>query len=99
VMMHFFQQGGEFYSANFRKDLTKITAPTLIVHGEEDPIFPIALADEMLECLSAPRKTLMRATVGPPDARLVRIPNCGHLSEQDAPDVIMDAVIDFFRLQ
>jgi pimeloyl-ACP methyl ester carboxylesterase len=30
--------------------------------------------------------------------RLVQVPHCGHLSEQDAPDAIMDAVIEFFDL-
>lgn len=100
VMLHFFQRGGEFASADFRDDLSKIIVPTLIVHGEEDPVFPIALAHEILDCLKAPRKQAEAdPPIAPPKVRLVQIPDCGHLSEQDAPETIMTAIIEFFNIR
>ena len=47
VMMHFFQKGGEMYRCDFRQDLSQIQAPTLVVHGEDDVVFPIELAEEI----------------------------------------------------
>jgi len=99
VMMHFFRRGGEFFSADQREDLRKISVPTLVVHGEDDPVFPIALAEEMMDLLNlAGEKQGNAARCSAPKNRLVRLPSCGHLSEQDAPDAILDAIIDFFEI-
>lgn len=52
------------HGPRWRERLGEISAPTLVLHGEEDPFFPIgngeALAAEI------------------PDARLVRLPRTGH---------------------
>lgn len=90
VMMHFFRRGGEYFSVDLRDDLARITAPTLVVHGEDDPVFPIALAEETLQQLKSSGRSAPRNS-------LVRLPECGHLSEQDAPDAIVDAIVDFFE--
>lgn len=87
VITHFYRKGSEFYDIDFRDRLARIRVPTLIVHGVNDALFPIDLAEETFKHLVTPHK------------RLVRIPECGHLSEQDAPEVIMDAIIDFFELK
>jgi len=98
VMMHFFRRGGEYFSVDLREELTKITVPTLIVHGEDDPVFPIALAEETMECLNSTRKLHGGSVrLHAPRSRLVRLPLCGHLSEQDAPDAILDAILNFFE--
>ena len=88
VMMEFFRKGGEMYKVDLREDLLRIAAPTLILHGQEDPIFPLHLANEMHEILKS----------ASPRVELVTIPKCRHLSEQDAPGTIVRAVVDFFDL-
>jgi len=45
--------------------LPEIDVPTLVIHGEEDTIVPLAEAERMAEAI--------------PDAELVTIPNAGHL--------------------
>jgi len=87
VMIHFFGHGGEFYDFDLRNDVAGITAPTLVVHGRNDPVFPPACAEELLAHLHCERK------------RLVYLENCSHLSEQDAPDMIVNSIIDFFGLR
>ncbi len=94
VMMHFFSSNGEMYRCDFSKDLAIIQVPTLVVHGEEDVIFPIELAEETITLLSKKNETGLRK----PANRLVKLTNCGHLSEQDAPDIIMSEIVNFFSL-
>jgi proline iminopeptidase len=86
VMLHFFQRDGEMHTVDLREQLQQISAPTLILHGQEDPVFPIQLAEEMFSLLKTENKSLKA------------IPNCSHLIEQDAPDVIINAITDFFHL-
>lgn len=62
---------------NFKADtLSRITARTLIVHGDRDPLYPVELAVELLR--------------GIPNAALWVVPNGGHgpiFGEQAAPFV------------
>lgn len=63
-----------FSETDFTDDLKAIDVPTLVLHGEDDPFFPIgngeALAAEI------------------PDARLVRLPRAGHwIPAHAVPDV------------
>ena len=88
VMMHFFSKGGEMYHVDMIDDLLSIKVPTLVVHGEDDPIFPLSLAEQMFSLLD---KSTSKT-------QLVSIPKCGHLSEQDAPDQITQAIKRFFSL-
>lgn len=95
VMLHFFKKDGEFSGFDTSNDLKIIDIPTLIVHGEEDPIFPIKLASETLSLLESrepgkPHKTSKM--------KLLSLPKCGHLSEQDASIQIIDEIIAFFDL-
>ncbi|WP_231330620.1 alpha/beta fold hydrolase [Actinomadura graeca] len=63
----------------WRERLGGITAPTLVVHGEDDPFFPLgngrALAAEI------------------PGARLVTVPGMGHGLPRAAWDVIVPAIL------
>lgn len=90
VMMHFFGKGGEMYEIDLQNDLEAIELPTLVVHGKDDPIFPLELAEEIPRFLD--RNCPVTRT------QFVAIPNCGHLSEQDAPDQIVAAITNFFAL-
>jgi pimeloyl-ACP methyl ester carboxylesterase len=63
-----------------RESLSSITAPTLVVHGTDDPMFPLqhgrALADEI------------------PNARLLTLDRAGHGVDRADWDIIVRAVID-----
>ena len=62
-----------------RVDLVrKIRAPTLIVHGEDDPLVPFGNG-EMLDDLI-------------PDSRPIRVPECGHMLGWEKPGVVAEAV-------
>ena len=62
-----------------RERLGDITAPTLVLHGEDDPFFPIgngeALAAEI------------------PDARLVRLGRAGHRLPAHALPIVAEQLI------
>lgn len=49
VAHHFFSPGGEWHTVDFRTRLARIQCPTLILHGELDPILPMELARELYE--------------------------------------------------
>ncbi len=64
-----FRQGNSFKDSyddmNFtRADLAKITADTLIVYGDRDPLYPLSIATEMYAAI--------------PRAYLMVLPNAGH---------------------
>lgn len=61
--------------------LRAATVPALVVVGDEDELSPPADAEAMTEAL--------------PDARLVRIPDAGHLCGLEAPAAFNTAVVDF----
>jgi SAM-dependent methyltransferase len=64
---------------SWRKSLAEITAPTLVIHGEEDPVFPHAhgqaLADEI------------------PGARLLTLSQTGHELPDRVLDVVVPAIL------
>jgi pimeloyl-ACP methyl ester carboxylesterase len=62
------------------ESLAKISVPTLVITGEKDPILPAT--KEMHEHL--------------PHARLVVIPNVGHLSNLEAPEEFNRAIEEFY---
>ena len=63
--------------------LPNITVPTLIIHGEEDQIVPMAEAEAMYEAI--------------PDARLVAIHGAGHLPSLEQSLTFSEAVWDFLE--
>ena len=54
--------------------LSTIDCPTLVLCGDEDTLCPVAYHEQMANDI--------------PDARLVVIENCGHLSSLEQPDVV-----------
>jgi pimeloyl-ACP methyl ester carboxylesterase len=64
-----------------RDELASITAPTLLVWGERDPLVPLRLADEYERVI--------------PDARLVVLPGAGHVAMADRPAEFAGALLDF----
>jgi pimeloyl-ACP methyl ester carboxylesterase len=49
--------------------LSKITVPTLILHGEQDKLIPVAAAQKFAEAI--------------PGAKLVTYPDAGHLPQEE----------------
>jgi pimeloyl-ACP methyl ester carboxylesterase len=67
--------------ADNRPDLANIDVPALILHGEEDSIFPVSIAEEL--------------EAGIPNARLVAIPLAGHTANLEQPEVSNEAILGF----
>jgi pimeloyl-ACP methyl ester carboxylesterase len=67
--------------ADNRRELADIDVPTLILHGEEDSIFPMTVAEEI--------------EAGIPGARLVAIPRAGHTANLEQPKASNEAILDF----
>jgi pimeloyl-ACP methyl ester carboxylesterase len=67
--------------ADNRPDLANIDVPALILHGEEDSIFPVSIAEEL--------------AAGIPDAQLVVIPLAGHTANLEQPEVSNEAILGF----
>lgn len=61
--------------------LAQITAPTLVIYGARD------------EVTGRPESLAIAESI--PDARLVEIPDVGHLANQEAPEAFNAAVTDF----
>ncbi|MDQ1397919.1 MAG: hypothetical protein QOG64_3178 [Acidimicrobiaceae bacterium] len=61
--------------------LPQITAPTLVITGDEDQMVPPANADILAEAI--------------PNARKVVIPGAGHVVFTDAPDAVTDSMLPF----
>jgi len=61
--------------------LARITAPTLLVWGDRDAMIPIANADDYLRVI--------------PGARLVRLPDVGHLPQEEAAQPSGQAILQF----
>lgn len=63
--------------------LPRITRPALVIGGTDDQLFPRAEFERMAN--------------GLPDVRLVLLPQAGHLSNLEQPDLFNDAVKQFLK--
>lgn len=62
-------------------DLARITCPTLVLTGREDALCPPALHEEMARLI--------------PNAHLLIVENCGHLSTLEQPEIVTSALRDW----
>jgi len=67
--------------ADCRPLLASITCPTLVLVGDGDELTPPVLSEEI--------------AAGIADARLVVVPDCGHLSTIERPEAVNKALIDW----
>lgn len=67
--------------ADSRPDLGRIRCPTLVLVGDSDQIMPPDAAKEMAEAILG--------------ARLVVVPDCGHLAPIERPDAVCAALVEF----
>ena len=65
------------------KSLAKISAPSLIVWGENDPVIPIKYADDFVSSIK--------------DCRFVTMDDCGHTPYVDDPKRFSKLVLDFLK--
>ena len=63
--------------------LQRVTAPTLILWGRRDAMIPFANSADYLRAL--------------PDARLVELPELGHVPQEEAPERSIEEVAQFLR--
>lgn len=64
-----------------RRRLRRLEVPTLVVAGQDDPVVPRMLVDQLVAAI--------------PGASLVVVPDAGHLPNRDQPAVFEDAVTAF----
>ncbi|MCX6064923.1 MAG: alpha/beta fold hydrolase [Chloroflexi bacterium] len=67
-----------------RETLAKITCPTLVLAGREDHVCPLHLHREMVDML--------------PNAALVLIEQCGHLSSLEQPEAVTAGLRDWLQV-
>ncbi|MBO1075623.1 alpha/beta fold hydrolase [Roseomonas marmotae] len=75
------QQQAILHRPDSRPDLPRITVPTLVVVGEQDVLTPPELSEEMAAAI--------------PNARLVRIPEAGHLPPMEQPERVTSLLRDW----
>jgi pimeloyl-ACP methyl ester carboxylesterase len=66
---------------SYVNQLPSLHVPTLILHGADDPLLPVAIAERACRLI--------------PNAQLKVIPDCGHLAPLDQPDAVTRALEDF----
>jgi pimeloyl-ACP methyl ester carboxylesterase len=66
-----------------RSTLAWIKCPTLVLTGDEDNTIPNTLSKEMAD--------------GIPGAKLVILPDCGHLPQVEQPQATADALVEWLR--
>ncbi len=74
--------GAEIMSFDIRDQLKNVMAPTLLIHGDSDPL-PLKYAQEI--------NTLI------PNSRLVVLENCGHYSYIEQPEIVKKIVKKFLK--
>lgn len=77
------QQQAIMGRADSRSGLAAITCPTLVLVGDDDQLTPPVLAHEM--------------AAGIAGARLVVVPECGHLSTLERPQAVNEALVEWMR--
>jgi pimeloyl-ACP methyl ester carboxylesterase len=63
--------------------LREVSVPTLVLVGEEDQLTPLSAAEAMVAAV--------------PDARLITVPEAGHLTPLEQPEVVDEALLEFLH--
>jgi len=71
------------WESGFATRVGEITHPTLVVWGEEDRVFPIAVGEELHQTIKG--------------SRFIRIPNAGHIPQWERPDLVNQELITFIQ--
>jgi proline iminopeptidase len=87
VLHWFTRPGGESHTFNMLPELGRISCPTLVLGGEDDPMHPI-------ECQAD-----IAAALPPQLTQFERFANCGHAVIPDAPEPAMAVIRNFIERQ
>jgi pimeloyl-ACP methyl ester carboxylesterase len=71
------------WESQFATRLGTINHPTLVLWGEEDRVFPIAVGEELHQIIKG--------------SRFIRIPEAGHIPQWERPDLVNQELITFIR--
>ena len=71
------------WEAGFATRLGTITHPTLVLWGEKDRVFPLAVGEELHQTIKG--------------SQFIRVPKAGHIPQWERPDVVNQALITFIR--
>jgi pimeloyl-ACP methyl ester carboxylesterase len=71
------------WESKFASRIGSLAQPTLVIWGENDRVFPIAVGEE-----------LHRSIHG---SQFARIPNAGHIPQWERPDLVNQSLIEFIR--
>ncbi len=66
-----------------KRDLPKLAAPMLVIHGEKDAAIPVSGALDSVALI--------------PDCRLEVLPELGHLAHEEAPQLVVDQILRFAK--
>lgn len=77
------RQNLPLWEAGFAKRIGEIARPTLILWGEEDRVFPIAVGEELHHAIKG--------------SILIRIPEAGHIPQWEQPALANQAMIEFIQ--
>ncbi len=71
------------WESGFATRIGEITHPTLVLWGEEDRVFPVAVGIEIHQTIKG--------------SRFIRIPKAGHIPQWERPDMVNQELITFIR--
>lgn len=71
------------WESGFATRVGEITHPTLVIWGEEDRVFPIAVGEELHQTIKG--------------SRFIRIPKAGHIPQWERPDLVNQELITFIQ--
>lgn len=71
------------WESGFATRIGAVTHPTLVIWGEEDRVFPIAVGEELHQAIKG--------------SRFTRIPNAGHIPQWEQPDLVNQSLIAYIR--
>lgn len=77
------QQTAMLARPDSHRDLARVTVPTLLICGRQDPVTPLSDHEAMAACVSG--------------SRLVVIEDCGHLSTIEQPSAVTQALRDWLN--
>ena len=83
VNLHFFREEAPQFSPWSLLD--RVTSPVLILAGEDDPVCPLPVLEELASRLP------------PTTTKLVRLPAARHAIFRDRPDLAFPAIEEFIR--
>jgi pimeloyl-ACP methyl ester carboxylesterase len=71
------------WESGFATRVGEITHPTLVIWGEEDRVFPVAVGEELHQTIKG--------------SRFIRIPKAGHIPQWERPDLVNQELITFIH--